>query len=169
MQSNLLEWVNAQNLQSSVEASWQFKLLVQDGYQQVCRHSDPNLRFHPVEARPIVVLDVQIALDPLEKQLDLPALLVKFGDCQGGKFHVIGQEHQKALLLGIEKSNQPQRRRKVFPRFGQSQIPDLIAAKPSCFVHGTRPLPRETQVLSLARVTKNAPEAAMRWSLPKSM
>ena len=107
MQSNLLERMNAQNLQSSVEASGQLQLLVQDGHQQVCRHSYPNLRFHCVEARPIVVLDPQIALDPFEKQLDLPALFVKFGDRQGGKFHMIGQEHQKAPLLGIEKPNPP--------------------------------------------------------------
>ena len=95
MQSNLLERVNAQNLQSSVQASGQFQFLVQDGHQQICRHGDPNLRFHCVEARPIVVLDPQIALDPFEKQLDLPAFLVKFGDRQGAKFHVVGQEHQK--------------------------------------------------------------------------
>ena len=36
MQSNLLERMNAQNLQSSVEASGQFQLLVQYGYQQIC-------------------------------------------------------------------------------------------------------------------------------------
>jgi hypothetical protein len=36
MQSNLLERVNAQNLQSSVEASGHFQLLVQDSYQQIC-------------------------------------------------------------------------------------------------------------------------------------
>ena len=147
MQSNLLERMNAQNLQSSVEASGQFQLLVQDGYQQICCHSDPNLSFHCVEARPVVMLDPQIALDPLEKQLDIPALLVKFGNRQRGKFHVIGQEYQIALLLGIEKPNPPQRRRKVFPCFGQRQIPDLIAPKPCCFVHRTRLLSRESQVV----------------------
>ena len=102
MQSNLLERMNAQNLQSSVEASGQFQLLVQYGYQQICRHSDSNLSFHRVEARSVIVLDPQIALDPFEKQLDIPALLVKFGNCQRWKFHVVGQEHQIALLLGIE-------------------------------------------------------------------
>jgi hypothetical protein len=51
MQSNLLERMNAQNLQSSVEASEQFQFLLQDGYQQICRHSDPNLSFYHVEAR----------------------------------------------------------------------------------------------------------------------
>jgi hypothetical protein len=61
MQSNLLERMNAQNLQSSEEASGQFQILVQDGYQQVCRHSYQNLRFHCVEARPIIVLDAQTA------------------------------------------------------------------------------------------------------------
>jgi hypothetical protein len=48
MQSNLLERVNTQNLQSSVQASWQFQLLVQDGYQQIGRYGDPNLRFHRI-------------------------------------------------------------------------------------------------------------------------
>jgi hypothetical protein len=42
--------VNAQNLQSSVEASGQFKLLVQDGYQQICRNSYPNLSVYRVVA-----------------------------------------------------------------------------------------------------------------------
>jgi hypothetical protein len=40
------------------------------------------------------MLDPQIALDPFEKQRDIPALLVKFGNRQRGKFHVIGQEYQ---------------------------------------------------------------------------
>ena len=48
--------------------------------------------FYCVEARRIV-LDPKISLDPLEKQLDLPALLVKFGNRHRRKFHVIGQEH----------------------------------------------------------------------------
>ena len=61
MQSNLLERVNAQNLQSSVQASGQFQLLVQDGHQQICRHGDPNLRFHRIEARPIVVREKRVS------------------------------------------------------------------------------------------------------------
>jgi hypothetical protein len=42
--------VNAQNLQSSVEAFGQFQLLVQDGSQQICRHGDPNLGFRCIQA-----------------------------------------------------------------------------------------------------------------------
>ncbi len=123
MQSNLLERVNAQNLESSMEASGHFQFLLQDRHQQVCRHCCPDLGFHRIRACSIVTLDPEIPLDPLEKQFDLPA-----------------------ILLGIEKPNPPQRRRKVFPRFGQRQIPDLIAPKPRCFVHNPRLLPGETQI-----------------------
>jgi hypothetical protein len=138
--------MNAQNLQSSVEASWQFQLLVQDGYQQICRHGDPNLGFHCIQACSIVMLYPQIAIDPFEKRLDVPTLLVEFGNRQSRKPHVVGQEHQKAFLLCIEKPDSPQGRGEVFSCLGKRQIPHLIASQARRFAHRTRFLPSKTQV-----------------------
>jgi hypothetical protein len=55
------------------------------------------------------MLDPQIALDPFEKQLDLPAFLVKFGNRQGGKFHVVGakrayEQNPQAVAKWMEKT-----------------------------------------------------------------
>lgn len=59
----------------------------------------------------------------------------------------VGQEQEKALLLRVEKPDAPQGRREVFPYTRQSQIPNLIAAKPSCFARQTRLLPRKPQIV----------------------
>jgi hypothetical protein len=75
MQTNLLERVNTQNLQSPVQASGRFQLLVQDGYKQICRHGDPNLGFHRIEAGSIAMLDPQVAFNKIKcVTLALPLL-----------------------------------------------------------------------------------------------
>ena len=64
MQRNLLKRVNAQNLQSSVEASRQFEFLVPDRFEQIGRHRDPDLRFHSIRTRAEVMLEAKVSLDP---------------------------------------------------------------------------------------------------------
>lgn len=39
-------------------------------------------------------LNVQVLLDPFEKQLDLPTGFIKLGNSYTGQFKVVGQEYQ---------------------------------------------------------------------------
>lgn len=47
--------------------------------QQIDAHGHPNLRHHRILAGVQEGLDLEVLLDPLEEQLDLPALLVPKG------------------------------------------------------------------------------------------
>ena len=69
MQSNLLERMNAQNLQSSVEASGQFELLVQDRNEQIGRHRDPDLRFYSIRTRAEIMFEAKVRFGHHEEGL----------------------------------------------------------------------------------------------------
>ena len=62
--------------------------------QQIGNHRDPELRENRVERAAEEALDLQVLLDPLEKQLDLPALSVDLGNGAGGGFEVVGDKDQ---------------------------------------------------------------------------
>ena len=64
----------------SKERGIELKLLLDDGDGHIGRHGAPNLRLYRVLARAEEFLDVQMLLDPLEKQFDLPTTFVKCGD-----------------------------------------------------------------------------------------
>ena len=57
--------------------------LLRDGDQHVGGYGDPDLRLHRVLAGAEEHLDAQMLLDPLEEQLDLPALAIQIGDHLG--------------------------------------------------------------------------------------
>ncbi len=61
------------------------------GQQQVDTDGDPDLGHDGIAGSAQEALDLQILLDPLEEQLDLPARFVDLGDGAGGEFEVVGQ------------------------------------------------------------------------------
>ena len=61
------------DLENSVEAVRQARLLFQNSHQHVGRDSDPDLGLHRVLGRAVESLDTQVLLDPFEEELDLPA------------------------------------------------------------------------------------------------
>jgi len=63
----------------------------------------------------------------LEKQLDLPPVLVDLGNGGGGQLHVVGQEDQGALLLVIEELDAPHHGRGVILRGLLRHADDLVA------------------------------------------
>lgn len=156
MQSDLLKRVNTQNLQGSAEASGQFEFFVQDRHHQVGRHRDPDLRFHRIRTRAEIMLDPHVALDPLEKQFDVPALFVKHRQRQCRQFHVVGQEHQITQLLHVEVADSPQRKRKVLSSFWQRQFANVVAANSGCFFHGSRLFSGKPEVVLGAGAEKRA-------------
>ena len=73
-----------------------------DGYEQVHRVRDPELRLHRVLGGAGEALDSQMLLDPLEKQLHLPALPIQRADGQRWQAEVVGQKHQSLAGLVFE-------------------------------------------------------------------
>jgi hypothetical protein len=97
-----------------------------DGDQHVGGYGDPDLRLHSVLAGTEEHLDAQVLLDPLEEQLDLPALTIQIGDHFGLQRKVVGQEHQP--LASVVLDHYPtQRRRVVLARIKHRQHSSLVA------------------------------------------
>ena len=96
---------DAEDLQDFGEAAVDGEFLFDDGNQHVHADCDPHLSLHRIVAGAIESFDSQMLLDPLEKQLDLPAALVELRDGQRWQREVVGQEHQPPLVLGVVEGN----------------------------------------------------------------
>ena len=70
--------------------------------------ADPYLRLDSIRGGAEERLDLQMLLDPLEEQLDLPAQTVELGDGEGGQREVVGEEDQSLAGLGVDEADQPQ-------------------------------------------------------------
>lgn len=64
-----------------------------DSDEYVSTDRDPYLRLHSILAGAQKGLDTQMLLDPLEEQLDLPALLVKRCNHLGFESEIVGQKN----------------------------------------------------------------------------
>ena len=62
------------------------------GDQQIHAHSHPDLGQYGIARSPEEDFDFQVLLDPLEEQLDLPALFVDRRNRSGRQMEVIGQK-----------------------------------------------------------------------------
>jgi hypothetical protein len=92
MDRHLLKGMNTQKLESSVESTREFELLVKDGHHEVNGHCNPDLGLHRIGTGAEVVFDAQVAFDPLEEELDLPTALVELGHGERRDLQVIGEE-----------------------------------------------------------------------------
>ena len=98
-----------------------------DGDQHVGADRDPDLRLHGVLAGAQKCLDAQVLLDPLEEQLDLPALPVQLGDQSGGQGKVVGQECDALAGFLVPHHDAAQDGRIVLARIEHRQHTGLIA------------------------------------------
>ena len=158
MERCFLKRMNAQKLQSSVQRSRQFQLLVRDGHQQVNRHRNPDLGLHRVGTGPVIMLDAQVSFDPPKEQFDLPAQPVKARHGQPRQVEMIGQENQIPVVLRVVITDPAQRQRKVLVGFGQGEGADLIAAQSRRRIYRPRNVPGKTQVV-LGPGDKESPRA----------
>lgn len=90
-------------------------------------------------------LNLEVLLEPLEKQLYLPAVLIKVGNLQCGQFRGIRQEHKLSLLLLIVEPHEPQMLRIAFLVAINSQFYLRI----SQYAFGYPPLPFGASVLQV--------------------
>src|SRR5690606_5628701 len=65
--------------------------------QEKRKQSTVDLQAHGIFRTAEIVLELQKLLDPFEKQLDLPALLVEYSELLGATFEVIGDQDKVRL------------------------------------------------------------------------
>ncbi len=102
-----------------------------DQYQQIRAHGNPDLRLHGVDRIAEEVLDRQILLEPLEEQLDLPAVLVDVGNRESWHIEQVGQEHQSLAGFRVAKRHSAQMFRIARLRLGCRQQNRLVGSQ-SC-------------------------------------
>ena len=64
------------------------------GKEQIDAKRDPDLGQNRVGGSSKEGLDLQVLLDPLEEQLDLPSAAIQLGDGKCREIEVVGQKHR---------------------------------------------------------------------------
>src|ERR1019366_8394921 len=101
-------------------------------------------------------LDPQMLLDPFEKELDLPAAAVRFGDRKRGQDEVVGQEDEGLGGFGILKADAAQWRLKALVRVEAREDDTLVADQTSVAIDRMRVAALHLEV----RLTTGHEEAA---------
>lgn len=119
--------------QDLLEASADLADELEIGEQQMDADSDPDLGHDGIFGCPEKALDLQVLLDPFEKQLDLPAGLVDLCDGAGRKMEVVGQKVIPGTGFGILEADAAQSDR-AFAGLGAGQLNGLITGQTLGFV-----------------------------------
>ena len=109
--------------------------LLRNDEQKIVENGYPYRRIHCVLGGSVEGLDVQMLLDPLEEQLDLPALAVEFCNSQWiFNRKVVGQEAIDLSCLKVLIHNKPQRVRILPGRVIAHELDGLIRKNARTFV-----------------------------------
>src|SRR3989338_10841442 len=84
--------------------------------------------------------------DPFEKQFDLPAATIKFGNGQRRQVEVVGQKDQMPVVFGIVEFDASKVLRVILESLRSGQHNGLIAAQPRGCIYGARVNATEQQV-----------------------
>lgn len=103
--------------------------LFRDGNEHVDADGNPYLCFDGIGRCAAERFDSQVLLDPLEKQLDLPALFVDIGHCLSGKEEYIGEEDETLPGFRVHVGDTPQGLRIESSGFLSSEKDCLICPK----------------------------------------
>jgi hypothetical protein len=106
------------------------KPFFENSHQDVHGDGDPDLGFDGVLGGPEESLDSQVLLDPFEKQLDLPAGLVKQGDAFRRKGKIVGEKREVLSLLDVEKPDAAKLVGVIFRRAEAGQDDRLVGFYP---------------------------------------
>jgi len=124
------------------------QFLFGDSDQQVGADGNPDLCFHRIGRVAVEGFDLQMLFDPLEKQLDRPALSIDFGDGVGWQDEIVGKEDEALVSSEIDEGDSAQSFGIGVGGFYSGQPNQLIAAYSRCFVGGTIGLhPSVNQIL----------------------
>lgn len=113
------------------------KTLANYGNEYVHADCVPDLHFDCVLGNAVEGLDPQMLLDPFEKQFDLPATSIEFGNGESRLHEVVGDEDQPLVGLNIEVADPAYRFGIVFDYAQSGQSNSLIETQPLCLVDGT--------------------------------
>ena len=75
--------------------------MLYDGNQTVGTYSRVNLNTYSVLCRTPKLFNLQMLLEPLEKELNLPSVLIKFSYLKSGYVHRICDENELTFLFFI--------------------------------------------------------------------
>src|ERR1017187_5158773 len=95
-------------------------------------------------------------LDPFEKEFDLPAAAVQFGDRKRGQDEIVGQEYEGLGCFGILKANAAQGCLEAVVRIESSEDDALVADQAGLAINRTRVAALHLEV----RLTAGHEEAA---------
>ena len=126
MYLHLLKHAHAQNGENAVKASCQAESPLYDQQSRVYSERTPDLYFDCVGIASEERLDSYVSLQPLEKQLDLPARFIEQRDGQGGQDKVVGQKHQELSGFRVAVNDTAHRLRVVPLGMDPGESDDLI-------------------------------------------
>jgi hypothetical protein len=148
-----LEERQAENLQDCVERMRQVQAFSHDGHEYVNGHGDPDLGLHAVGGGAVEAFDLQVLLDPLEEELDLPAIPVQCGDGRGSDGEIVGEKDKALVDIGRIIADAPQGIGIESGAFRSGENDGLVAANAGCRIDELRVPTAKLQVL-LPRTTK---------------
>ena len=102
--------------------------------QQVGTDGNPDLGLYGIGRLSIEGLDLEMVLDPLEEQFDLPALAVDLGDCGCRQGQMIGQKDEAFVPRLIDETDAAQPLRVSRSGLCTGQPNQLVAAHPGGLV-----------------------------------
>jgi hypothetical protein len=91
-------------------------------------HCCPNLNLHGIFTGADKRFNLQVLLERLKKQLNLPSILVNPANRTGRKVHMIGQQYNLTLVIVIPNHN-PTLRMRISPRC--RNLPKAVDKPPS--------------------------------------
>ena len=133
-----LEEIDFEKEQKSVHTNRHVHLLLHNRHQEVGADGDPDLGLDRVLRGAEKRLDAEVALDPFEEQLHLPAAAIDVGHRLGGDKKVVGYEDEPLVEFGVEVTHPPKMLGILFFGFASGQHDDLVALDTGGFVHRHR-------------------------------
>jgi hypothetical protein len=79
--------------------------VVQDAQQHKGDQRDIDLDAHSVFTASEKAADLEVLLEPLEQQLDLPSLFVELCDLEGRSLQVVGKQIEGLVVIGADDHN----------------------------------------------------------------
>ncbi len=117
--------------------------LLEDPNQHVNADGGPDLRLHRVFGGAVKPLDLEMLLDPFEKQFYSPPRLVQDRDDDGGEEKIVGEKDEVLARFRIVIMNVPKRLGVIRGRLDSRKHDGLIGSQPRRFVEGMRITPLE--------------------------
>ena len=110
-------------------------MLLRNDEQKVVADGYPYLRVDSITGCAVESLDVEMLLDPLEEDLNLPSVTVEFGNSDGLKREVIGQEPIYHSFPKVLIHNESKRVRILFGRIISCEPNGLVREDAGLWIH----------------------------------